>query len=319
MKWHQEYKEKYARLKKEGVPFFPDVLFNDAVVAVLVFAALCALALLKGSALEELADPTDTTYNPRPEWYFLFLFEALKFFPGNMEAVAAVVMPAVGIGILVLLPFIDRGPERHPLDRPLITGLGIAGICGVLYLSWAGARSPLLNPMVDKDPKAIAGQRLYFDLKCSYCHSIGGKGGKVGPDLVKAADNESEEWLTKHFKDPQAMTKGSIMPKMNLLDDEVASLVAYVKSLGAGAGFTPDAPKLFVENCAVCHKIGKNGGEVGPDLSLIGTARDASFLRKYITDPAKSNAASTMPAFGGQLTETQIEDLARYLAHQGRD
>ena len=319
MSWHDAYKEKYAKLKKEGVPFFPDVLFYDAIVAVLVFAALCTLALWKGSALEELADPTDNTYNPRPEWYFLFLFEALKFFPGNLEAVAAIVLPGVGMAVLLLLPFIDRGPKRHPLDRPVLTGIGVAVLAGIGYLTWAGAKSPLLNPMVDKDPKVSQGQRLYLDLKCAYCHSISGKGGKIGPDLAKAAEGESEEWLTKHFKDPQAMTRGSIMPKLNLLDDEVNALVAFVKSLGAGAGFTPDAPKLFAENCAACHKIGKEGSDVGPDLSLIGTARDAAYLRRYITDPAKTNPASSMPGFGGQLTETQIEDLARYLAHQGRD
>src|ERR1039458_1524411 len=73
--------------------------------------------------------------------------------------------------------------------------------------------------------------------------------------------------------------------RLNLLDDEIQALVVYVKSLGGQNAFTPEAPKLFAQNCAACHKIGKEGGEVGPDLSLIGTARDAGYIKRYINDP----------------------------------
>ncbi len=318
MSWHAAYRERYARLKHDGKSFFPYTVFKDTLAITVIFAVLAALAWRVGAGLEDLADPTDNTYNPRPEWYFLFLFQALKFFPGSLEAVAAVVMPGVVFGLLALLPFLDRGPERHPLDRPLVTGLGLAALMGVAWLTWRGAHSPLLNPIVEKDPVVMAGQRLYLDLRCAYCHAIRGRGGRVGPDLSKAADIESSEWMAKHFKDPQALTPGSVMPKLDLLDDEVLALVAYVKSLGTGGAFTAEAPRVFADNCAACHVLHGQGGDTGPDLSLIGAARDPAFLRRYITDPSKVNADSTMPGFGGQLTDIQIEDLARFLAHQGR-
>ena len=315
--WHAAYRERYAKLKAAGKSFFPYTVFKDALVVVLIFAALAFLAWKFGAGLEGLADPTDTTYNPRPEWYFLFLFQALKAFPGSLEPVAAVVLPGAGVLFLLALPLIDRGPKRHPFDRPFLTGLGVVTLISIASLTVAGFMSPLVNPIEEKDPQIATGRRIYQDMNCAYCHKIRGKGGVIGPELDKVAGEESVEWLEKHFRDPRSVTPGSMMPQLHLLDDEIVALTAYMKSLG-GEPFTKDAPKLFADNCAVCHKVGKEGGEVGPDLSLIGSARDKAFIKRYISDPTASNPATVMPAFKGQLTDVQIEDLARYLSSLGR-
>lgn len=316
--WQEDYQKRYAELKARGKSFFPYTVFKDVVVALLVLAALFALAHYRPAELEPLADPTDTHYNPRPEWYFLFLFQALKFFPGKLEAVAAIILPGLGVLLLVAVPFLDRGPKRHPLDRPLWTGLGLASLAGFAALTWAGMTSPLTNPTEEADPMIASGRRLYDQLSCAYCHTIGGKGGKIGPALDKVAGAETEEWLTKHFRDPQSVTPGSTMPKLNLLDDEIKVLVAYMRSFHADEPFTKAAPKLFADNCASCHKIGKEGGDAGPDLSFIGTARDKAFIKRYVEDPSVTKPDSAMPAFKGQLTDVEIEDLARYLSAQGR-
>lgn len=314
--WHEEYRRRYAQLKAAGKSFFPYAVFKDSVTALLILIALGALAYWVGAKVEDLADPTDSTYNPRPEWYFLFLFQALKLFPGRLEAVAAVVLPSLALLILFLLPLLDRGPDRHPLDRPGWTTLGLFALAGLSYLTWAGYRSPMTNPIIEKDPVVSEGQRLYRDLKCYYCHAVNGKGGRVGPDLSKMPGIQSDEWLAKHLRDPKTVTPGSLMPKLNLLDEEIRALIAYLKTLGGGDLFTEEAPKLFIQNCAVCHRLGKQGAEVGPDLSLIGSARDHVYIRRYIADPASLNRSSTMPGFKGQLTDVQIEDIARYLAAQ---
>ncbi|MBI4371397.1 MAG: c-type cytochrome [Elusimicrobia bacterium] len=315
--WHEEYRRRYARLKGAGKSFFPHAVFKDALVAFLIFAALSLLAWKFGAGLESLADPTDATYNPRPEWYFLFLFQALKAFPGSLESVAAVVLPGAAVLGLLLLPLIDRGPERHPFDRPLLTGLGILGLIVVGSLTVAGLRSPLVNPIEEKDPLVAAGRRVYQDMNCAYCHKIRGKGGVVGPELDKVVGGESVEWLEKHFRDPKSVVPGSAMPQLHLLDDEIAALAAYMKSIG-DEPFTKEAPRLFSEHCAACHKIGREGGESGPDLSLIGSARDKAALKRAIADPTSLNPAAAMPAFKDQLTDVQIEDLARYLSSLGR-
>lgn len=319
MGWKEEYLERYKKLKAEGKPLFPYAVFKDTVMALLVLIVLSFLAYHFGAELEELADPTDSNYNPRPEWYFLFLFQALKMFPGKLEALAAVVLPCAALAFLFFLPFLDRGPERHFLKRPFFTLLGIVSLATIGTLTYRGYTSPLTNPILEKNHLVLAGERLFRDLSCSYCHKIGGKGGAVGPELDKVAGAETEEWLTKHFRDPQAVTPGSAMPKLNLLDDEIHALVAYMKSLGGAQPFTQEAPKLFAEQCAACHKIGKEGGEIGPDLSAYGKLRDKNFIKKYIEDPSKLNASSTMPGFKAQLTETQIEDIARYIASLGRE
>ena len=316
--WHEDYKRRYARLKESGKSFFPYTVFKDVCVALAVLGALFALAHFRPAELEPLADPTDTQYNPRPEWYFLFLFQALKFFPGHLEAIAAIVLPGLCVLLLLCVPLLDRSPKRHPLDRPLWTGLCVAALAGFAALTWAGMRSPMTNPSEDIDPKVATGRRLYDQMNCMYCHKINGKGGEVGPALDQGAGGESEAWLIKHFKDPQSVTPGSSMPRINLLDDEAAVLAAYIKSLHAEEPFTKAAPNIFTAHCADCHKIGKTGGDAGPDLSFIGTARDKAFIKRYVEDPSKSNPGSAMPAYKGQLTDVQIEDVARYLSSQGR-
>ena len=316
MSWHEEYRERYRKLKSEGKSFFPYAVFKDTLMIFFILTVLCLLSYHYGAPIEDPADPTDSTYNPRPEWYFLFLFQALKLFPGKLESIAAVAVPAAAVTFLFILPFIDRGPERHPFDRLFLTLLGLGALASMGFLTYRGATSPLTNPIVEKDPMVMTGQRLYAELNCAYCHKIGGKGGTVGPELDKVAGDETEEWLIKHFRDPQAVTPGSAMPKFNLLEEEIGALAAYIKSLGGAASYTLEATRLFKENCGVCHRIGKEGAEVGPDLSLIGRPRDKNYLKRYIQDPSKLNPSSSMPGFGGQLTDLQIEDLARYLSAQ---
>src|SRR3972149_2097109 len=98
---------------KKGVPFFPDIVFKDAVISLFLFLILLALAYFIGAPLEARANPADTTYTPRPEWYFLFLFQLLKYFPGELEVVGVVVLPTIAIILLFLLPFLDRSSRRH--------------------------------------------------------------------------------------------------------------------------------------------------------------------------------------------------------------
>lgn len=318
MSWHEDYKRRYKELKEKGVPFFPDVVLKDAIVACLVLAALFFLAWRHPPQLEALADPNDTGYNPRPEWYFLFLFQALKYFPGHLEAVAAVLLPGLTLGALFLLPLLDRGPRRHPLHRPLLSSLGVLALALYAGLTYAGFKSPMTNPSEQKRPEVAAGKRLYGQLNCAYCHALQGEGGRVGPALDRLSDAATDEWIARHLREPQAVSPGSRMPTMNLLDDEVAALTAYIRSHNPNEPFTSAAPGLFAENCAACHAIRGQGSDLGPDLSEIGAMRDKAHILKYIQNPSSFNADSTMPAYQGQLKDFEIEDLARYLSRQRR-
>lgn len=311
--WKARVKRRYEELKQQGKSFFPYTIFKDTVAVLVLAAVLMALAAGYPAALEEIADPTDTTYNPRPDWYFLFLFQALKFFPGSMEAVGAIILPTIVIFLLIFLPFMDRGPKRHPLDRPILTGIGVLA-CGVwAALTIMGARSPLLNPVVKKDPSVMEGKQLYEKLRCAYCHSINGQGGTLGPDLSMVGARRDHDWMVAHFLNPREVTPGSAMPRLNLLPAEVDVLTAYLATQGGHGPFTAKAPALFAEQCASCHRLDRVGGDMGPDLSTIRTYRDKTYLVDYIRDPAAFSKDASMPAFKDSLTAAQIEDLARYL------
>ncbi len=316
MDWYAAYRERYARLKKEGLPFFPYVVFKDTVTAFLLFAVLSYLALTYGAGLEELADPTDTTYNPRPEWYFLFMFQALKFFPGRLEPLAATILPGAAVSLLVLLPFLDRSARRHPLDRPIVVGTGLAALAGIVLLTVQGARAPMTNPQMEHNPLVAQGQRLYDELKCGNCHTIRGRGGLVGPELSTIAAHRDAAWLKQHFGQPWKLVPGSEMPGFNLLPDEAEALVALLQHLAGGGAYTPRAPALFEANCAACHKLGGKGGEVGPDLSEVGRFRELVWVRTYVADPKAMNPDSAMPGFKGELADAAIEDLSRYVTAQ---
>jgi len=110
--------ERYERELNKGERFWPDSIFKDLIVSLGIFIVLVLLATFIGVAGEPKADPSDTSYLPRPEWYFLFLFKFLALYGqipviGKIEWLATVLIPGIGIGLLVFLPFLDKSPYRH--------------------------------------------------------------------------------------------------------------------------------------------------------------------------------------------------------------
>jgi ubiquinol-cytochrome c reductase cytochrome b subunit len=125
---HPEYAE------KDTIPFFPNYIILEVIVSFIVLAALIVLATLLPAGLEEKADPFNTPQHIKPEWYFLWIYQFIKvppqiIGPGVLAELAGILIPAAGIGLLTLLPFLDRKPERHPRRRKLamaITALILA-------------------------------------------------------------------------------------------------------------------------------------------------------------------------------------------------
>lgn len=310
----EEYKERYERAKSRGESFFPHTIFADAIASLVVFVAIVALAIFVGAGTGPIADPSSTTYNPRPEWYFLFLFQLLKFFPGRLEPVAITVLPAVGIIVLLALPFVDRGGSRHPLRRPVAVGVGAVLVLGIMFLTYAGFTAPLLNPPSEESPAVAMGHRIFRERGCLYCHSIGGEGGAVGPDLTNVASRRDRAALLAYLADPESMIPHSLHPKLQFTDQELQDLAAYLLTLGAPVTYSAEAPGLFNQDCASCHTIDGSGGKVGPDLSRVGSFRSVGYLAAFIKDPESVIAGGAMPAFEDKLSEAQISDLAAYLS-----
>jgi quinol-cytochrome oxidoreductase complex cytochrome b subunit len=114
----EAYLREYSLMKSAGKPFFPYAVAKDSVMACIVLFTIILLSLILGAELGPKADPTTTTYVPRPEWYFFFLFELLRVIkPSVLTPLATIGVPTICMILLLLLPFYDRGPERRP-ERP---------------------------------------------------------------------------------------------------------------------------------------------------------------------------------------------------------
>src|SRR6187402_3444165 len=135
----EEYLREYAILKSKGKPFFPYAVAKDSVMMVFVMVVIITMSIVLGAELGPKADPTTTTYTPRPEWYFFFLFELLRVVkPPELVFLATIGIPTICLVLLLLLPFIDRSPERNPLRRPIATVAGVATIAAMTYLTVLG-------------------------------------------------------------------------------------------------------------------------------------------------------------------------------------
>lgn len=124
---------------EKTVPFYPTHLAIEAGVALVVIVALIVAANQFPAPLDLRSDPTDTSFVPRPDWYFLFFFQLLTYFPGNLEPIGTVAIPLFFFGSLVLLPFIDRGPERRPWMKPVTSGAFVVYTLAVIFLTIRGA------------------------------------------------------------------------------------------------------------------------------------------------------------------------------------
>ncbi|MCC6392693.1 MAG: c-type cytochrome [Bryobacterales bacterium] len=266
--------------------------------------------------LERLADPTDTTYIPRPDWYFLFLFQTLKFFEGPLEVVGAVILPNLAIACLFLVPFLDRGRVKR------ITQRGFAmGIVGIAAMGWSGLTAAAVSSTPRKvetsangepavwahlSPVELAGLGYFRKENCSACHSLGEGGSKIGPDLGSPAIRRDAKWMIAHFKNPQQLVPGSSMPPVRLLDDQLNALAAFaLKLTPKNASDLRAAPQAAVEGamlyqqnrCGACHQINGSGVKLGPSLNGLAQRRDKAWIEGHFADPQKFSPGSVMPPY----------------------
>jgi ubiquinol-cytochrome c reductase cytochrome b subunit len=310
------------------MPFYPWHVIKDTLMMAAVFALLLTFAVKFPAHLDEIANPADASYIPRPDWYFLSLFELLKYFPGPFEPIATMVIPGLVVGFLLALPFIDRGPERRPFSRRRIavTTVMIALAIGILTLTGIGlTHMPTKYDPNDWGPRAIAGHQLVSapDNKCARCHVSGGPAAPL--EITRIA--KDEEWLLAHMADPIAIAPGVRMeddpaPKPLLTRPQSQAVLAYLRRIRAGArppaldDATRVAAITFATSCAGCHKISGEGGESGPDLSAVGTRRDPASIKRIIREPTSEYPDTLMPPFAERLSEEQINALAEYLSQR---
>ena len=298
-------------------PFYPYHAVKDTIAIAVVFAALLTFAIAIPAPLDAIADPSDAAYVPRPEWYFLSLFELLKYFPGPLEPVATIVIPGLVVGSLLLLPFLDRSADRRPMKRPLVMAWFAILAVAVISLTYRGLADAPDNPEPDEwGPLAIAGAEFVDDQRCTTCHVTGGAASPLASTRLR----RDPEWLTTHVADPQIIAPGlREAPGGGMTRSQALSILHYMRKVRAGGEPPPPGPDymavvVYGQFCANCHVLDGAGGTSGPDLTRAGQRRDAQFLRDWITDPSAIDDFSNMPAFGEQLSDEQMDAIVAFLA-----
>jgi menaquinol-cytochrome c reductase cytochrome b/c subunit len=228
----EQYLREYSILKNQGKPFFPYAVAKDGAMASITVGVIILMAVLLGAELGPKADPTTTTYTPRPEWYFFFLFELLRVVkPPELVFLATIGIPTICLVLLLLLPFFDRGPERNPLRRPIATTAGVATIIAMAYLTVLGALAGSPTEIeLETRPQLEEGKEITASAGCLGCHKIGENGNTLGPDLTEVGDRLGPDAIARTLVNPTS----PMPPYVQLQQDnpeQFDKLVEYVASL----------------------------------------------------------------------------------------
>ena len=242
-KYFKQYKED---VKTRGKPFYPYAMLHDTIMSLVVVVVIIGLAVVwkwtvpgnhtstesgwLGKLYDTPADPGTFNFVPRPDWYFYFLFYLLRIFKWPDSVILGTVgIPTILLIVLGAMPFIDLRAERHPLRRPvaLVASVLVIVSMGVLTYKGAVAKEALGSELITrvpvwaqkegfaKNPKALAGAKLFAVVGCANCHTYNGDGqSNLGaPDLTaEGAKHKGIAFQIAHLKCPSCVNQGSPMP-----------------------------------------------------------------------------------------------------------
>jgi ubiquinol-cytochrome c reductase cytochrome b subunit len=225
-------------LDREGVPFWPDVGWRDAVFSVAMILVVVVLALVLGPLpLGKPPDPTIIQANPRPDWYLLWYFAVLALIPPITENYVIIGAPLLAGIVLLALPFLFNRGERTPVRRPWAYGIVISVVLMIGTLTVIGQQSPwspdfTAQPLPESVIGASSGPiyegaQLFHKKGCEYCHNIGGYGGHRGPNLTYIGDV-----LTRQEMTIRILNGGPLMPAFasNITPEELTLILDFLQS-----------------------------------------------------------------------------------------
>ena len=231
------YKQDYkARVKADGVPFWPDAAWRDAVFGSALILLVAVLAWKLGAPeLGKPPDPSIVQADPKPDWYLIWYFAVLALWPYGITNLMIILAPLLAIVALIALPLVSNKGERSPSRRPWAIGIVAVTIGMVFSLTVVGMREPWL-PHFDApplsaatigstDPAVIRGAALFHSQSCILCHKIGNDGGVRGPNLTQVGARLTPDQLTWRIQNG-----GSSMPPYAgvLNAQQLRDLVAFL-------------------------------------------------------------------------------------------
>ncbi len=316
---------KYERELNSGERFWPDSIFKDVIMALGIFVLLVVLATFIGVHDTPKADPSDSSYVPRPEWYFLFLFKFLALYGqipvlGKIEFIATVIIPVIAIGVLTLLPFLEKSPYRYYGKRVLPISMMAIFVVSMVTLTWISD----ISTTSGEEGVYLAGILQII-------------GGLVVPGLaflllfimaftLKEKARRSMIWTTVIASVLMVAFTGATLlyaPEVAAVEEEVP--VTLVDRIVAGQD-------LYSVHCVECH--GDDGsvatiegveGLEGREITPINT-RDVLYT---LTDSAMVEVISYGrpnygmnpfgKAYGGELTRSQIDYMVTFMRYAWDD
>jgi mono/diheme cytochrome c family protein len=246
---NREHFQAYKKdVEKRGKSFYPFAMFHDTVMSLVVVSVIIILAVIwyedadgteagvLGPHYAEEADPATTSFIPRPDWYFYFLFYLLRIFKWpNTVVLATVIIPTILMVFLLALPLVDRRPERRLSRRPVAVVSAILVVISMAVLTWKGAttreflasEAPTVAEEWAKEANlpraALPGAELFAQSGCLNCHTYLGDGtpNLGAPDLSEEGlRNRGIQWQIDHLINPASKVPGSPMPSFALLGDQ---------------------------------------------------------------------------------------------------
>ncbi|MCF6159573.1 MAG: c-type cytochrome [wastewater metagenome] len=349
----------YWKMKEEVIknrvdPFWPDQVFKDIVFAMGIYVVLAGWVFWnKGAELFAPADPA-SNFLARPEWYFLFLFQLLKYCQGKFLIVGTVIIPALAMVFLFALPFIDRNESRYPSKRMPFFGAIFSGLAGAVALTViamvhdshdihiihqqeeseiqsaramklaASGIPPAGGAAIFLNDPVYLGEKIYKD-NCIGCHMVRGQGGDTGPDFTDFGSREWVAGLLKNPKDAKYFKESSAMPPTQLPDESLLDMAEFLLSqsgdlLNKNAESTERGKELVLKgNCAICHPIGdKEQKKIAPNLT---DYLSVTWLKEFIknpSDPRFYGARNKMPGYD-KFTDKELNALIQYLFTLSKD
>ncbi len=246
-------------------PFYPRQVLMDLSLTALLLVGLGVVAFFVAVPLGPAADPANAQYVPRPEWYYLPIFQWLKYWHGSASVIGILVIPMILIIAVIALPFLDRSIERRPWKRPIAMGAYAFVLFAVVGLGlrsqYVDKHDPSVAQQLAKqdtqeeeymrkpfepelsslslaaanvalaDPQAVKGKTIFESQSCNACHGDAGVGTAAAPALIGSAAKFSPDQLGVILKHPTTKMIAGGMSAIDLPADNLKALIAYVESL----------------------------------------------------------------------------------------
>ncbi len=321
-KFKQRVRERYQRALQHGERFWPDSIYKDLLVALGLFLLLIGLAMFVGVKPEPKVDPNDTAYVPRPEWYFLFLFEFLKFIPGSLEWVGAIIVPSIGVAALLFLPFIDRNPHRHYSKRALaLSVMGVIVVTIIMLTIMASVPAPAPEQVTIKFIQKLAGLIIpALTLILLFVFSAMAKEPAAQRKVLVATSVMASIAIV-------ALAGGSAIPLQRNAPPKEEVQIA-----GSIAEQVAQGEELYALNCVECHGAdgdvtviqgveGLDGKAVTPISSkdVMYTFTDDTLFNIINDGLSELGMIPFGTANGGELSPGEIEAIVAYMRYTWDD